>query len=128
MYVFRREIAGKIKACKVKDVSASMSDSIVLHAGQTYLLFKPLEGKTTFLSYIFEGEECPIAGSGHAVGGSFSVELEAEKVTQTLKLGNSKADALLGDEANLAGSKVSLAGTLLVSLSGALIGKTWGGI
>lgn len=118
----------EVKACKVKDVSVSMSDSIVLHAGKTYLLFKPLEGKTTFLTYTLEGEECAIAGTSHAVGGSFAVDLESEKATQTLKLGNAAADALLGDEAKLATSKVSLAGTLLLSLSGAQAGKAWGGI
>lgn len=119
----------ELKACAVKDVSVNLSSSIVLHAGKNYLLFRPLGEKTAFLTYTFEGnEECPIAGTGHAVGGSFAVDLEAEKVTQTLKLGNSTADALLGDEANLVGAKVALAGTLLLSLSGARAGKTWGGI
>jgi hypothetical protein len=118
----------EVKACTVKDVSINASDSIVLHGGKTYLLFKPLEGKTTFLTYTFEGAECVIAGTSHAVGGSFAVDLESEKVTQTLKLGNSTADALLGDEAKLVTAKVSLAGTLLLSLSGAQAGKAWGGI
>lgn len=118
----------EVKACNVKDVTVNMSGSVVLHAGKTYVLFKPLEGKTTFLTYTFEGAECVIAGTSHAVGGSFAVELESEKATQTFKLGNAAADALLGDEANLVGVKVTLAGTLLVSLSGAQTGKTWGGI
>lgn len=124
----------ELSACAVEDsglkikgqISAGLLGQVVLHGGKVYILFTPATG-STFFTLRLAGAECALSGE-YPIGGSFGAELGAEATSQTLKLLGKEAETILGDKSQFGVHKAFFNGTMLMSLSGAQIGKAWGAI
>lgn len=115
--------------CPVKDFIIDALSKVVLHklgeSTATFVLFSPLPGMTTILTYTVEN--CPFT-TKNAVGGSFAVAIGAEDVDQKFDLGNAEVENLLGDGPKFGTREAIFDGTLLMVLDGAHEFQSWGAV
>jgi hypothetical protein len=117
----------ELSVCEVKNITAKLKSSTLLHEEKVFLLFEPLVEGEPLTVISIAGALCTLPVKV-TLTGTFAAEIGAEAVSQKLTLVNAETASIFGDGIKLGVNGVVAEGKIPMELSGKEAGNKWGAI